>query len=792
MFKNYLKIAFRNIKKNKGYSFISISGLAIGMTCCILILLLVQYDLSFDNFHHKSDQICLLKEIQSFSGRPSRHYSMIPPPMGPAMTDDYPEVINYTRFFMVGAILPQYKDTRLEIGWPLLADPSVFQIFDFELVSGDPKTALNEPYSIVITEEIAQRFFEQDDPIGKVLSLDDVFVQGDPPNTPYIVTGVMKNIPSNSYLQFDALMSVRTWRAGADWIHKWEGNYSLTYLLLDKNTDYKELEKKFPEFVQKYLPDWTDNFVLYLQPLRDIHWDEIDKTYVYVSSVVALFVLLIACINFVNLATARSANRAKEVAMRKVMGAHRWQLIKQFLGESVFLSFCAMLITTALIKLALPVFNEISGEILVFDYFDNFVLLLDFIGIFLIVGILAGSYPAFFISAFQPTVVLKGSVKAGIRGIQLRRILVVAQFAISIILIICTGIMTKQLHYTQNKDMGFDKDNVLLLNIYPKMYGQMESIKHELLQNPAIIGVTASNSLFAFNLLTSDIDFEGRSQDESWNVPYMSIDYDFISFYGLELVAGRDFSREFATDSISAYIVNEALVNKLGWESPVGEPFALGKEAKNMGRVIGVVKDFHFDSFRKEIGPVVLCVRPNIYTLISVRIRPENVTETRQYLEKKWYQYSIPGRPLQKFYFLDENFAWRYRYDEKIRKISEVFSLIAVIIACMGLFGLISFTAEQRTKEIGIRKALGASVSSIFLLLSKEFLKLLGVAILIAWPIAWYIMDKWLQEFVYRIKLDWGIFVLAGALALVIALLTVSYQAVKAARANPVDSLRYE
>ena len=791
MFKNYLITAYRNIKRQKLYSFINIFGLAIGMTCCILILLLIQYDLSFDNFHRKSNQIYLLKEIQSFSGRPSRHDSMTPPAMGPAITDEYPEVINYTRILDGGALFPQYKDTRVEIGYSYFADPSVFQMFDFELIAGNPKTALNEPRSIVITEKIAQKFFGQDDPIGKVLLLDDVFWINDPPNTPYMVTGVIKNIPRNSYLRFDALISARTFNNLTPEKASWDTSDRLTYLLLDKNTDYKELEKKFPEFVDKYYPAWTDNYVLYLQPLRDIHWDEIDKTYIYVSSVVALFILLIACINFVNLATARSANRAKEVGIRKVMGAHRWQLIKQFLGESMFLSFCAMILTTVLIELVLPVFNEIweiSGEILVFDYFDNWVLLLDFIGIFLCVGILAGSYPAFFISAFQPAVVLKGSVKAGARGIQLRRILVVAQFAISIILIICTGIMTEQLHYMQNKDLGFNRDNVLILNTFPKM----ESIKHELLQNPSIIGVTASDGIFFVRHFTSDIDFEGRSPDESWNVPYMPIDYDFISFYGLKIVAGRDFSREFTTDSTDAYIINEAMVKKLGWKSPVGKPFALCKETKNMGRVIGVVKDFYFDSFRKEIGPVVLCLRPNHFEFLSVRISPENVSGTRQYLEKIWSQYTPTGRPPYKFYFLDDNTAWRFRYDTKIRKILGSFSILAVIIACLGIFGLISFTAEQRTKEIGIRKALGASVSSIFLLLSKEFMKLLGIAILIACPIAWYIMDRWLQDFAYRVKLDLWMFVLAGLLALLIALLTVSYQAIKAARANPVDALRYE
>jgi len=509
MFKNYLITAYRNLKRQKLYSFINIAGLAIGMTCCILILLLIQYELSFDNFHRKSDQIYLLKEIQSFSGRPSQHYERTQPPIGPAMKDEYPEVINYTRFIMAGFLEPQYKDTRVEIGWSVFANPSVFQMFDFELIAGNPETALNEPHSIVITKEIAQRFFGQDDPIGKVLSFDDVFGLGDPLNMPYIVTGVMNNIPSNSrFYNWHAFISESTMRGDwmNKWMYKWEGEYTQTYLLLDKNTDYKELEKKFPEFVHKYLPAWTDNCVLYLKPLRDIHWDEINKTYIYVSSAVALFILLIACINFVNFATARSANRSKEVAIRKVMGAHRWQLIKQFLGESMFQSFCAMLLTTALIELVLPEFNEIlnSDRDLVLGYFDNWVLLLDFIGIFLCVGILAGSYPAFFISAFQPAVVLKGSLKAGARGIQLRRILVVAQFAISIILIICTGIMTEQLHYTQNsKNMGFDKDNVLLLDMdyTEKIRQQRESIMHELLQNPSIISVTASDGGLFLSLI---------------------------------------------------------------------------------------------------------------------------------------------------------------------------------------------------------------------------------------------------------------------------------------------------
>ncbi len=803
MFKNYLKVALRNLMRHKGYSAINLAGLAIGMACCIAISLLVYRDLSFDSFHEKGDKIYRLNTEMSLPGNAPQNIALCMSPSGPAMLDEFPEVIGYTRFWKSGPeeekFHARYKDRKITIAQSIYTDPSIFNVFSFQLSAGDPATALEEPYSVVLTKESAQRIFGDENPLGKVIQRNG--------KDDFKVTGVLKNVPATSHIHFDMLISIITSEEATR--NAWGNTFAYTYLLLEKGADVKALEGKFGQFLQKYMAKFSEYFVMYLQPLREIHlhssnieydlnWKKTDVTYVYIFSAIALLILLIACINFMNLSTARSANRAREVGIRKVLGAGRLQLIGQFLCESVFLVFCSVVLATALIELLQPVLNDLFENAFDFNYFNSWLLPLALVGVALLTGVLAGSYPAFFLSAFKPVAVLKGISSSGGKGSALRKALVVGQFAVSIILIICTIFVGRQLSYMQNKSLGFNKDQVISvsLNSVPENNASghkfIEPLKNEWLQHSSVTGVAASGSRLGNVLGIEGISFEGNNPDELATATMMEVDYDYISFYGLELVAGRDFSQEFATDYLpgnsGAYIINEALQKKLGWDSALGKKF--GTNPENLGTVIGVVKDFHFNSLHHKIEPLFFSIRPGRIANLSVRIKPENMDATLGSLRKTWAAH-VPGQPFE-YSFLDDDFARLYKNEKLVAKIFGAFSLLAVFVSCLGLFGLISYSAEQRTKEIGIRKVLGASVSNIVLLLSKEFLMLLGIAIVIACPVAWYAMDRWLQNFAYRVELGPETFVLGGVIALVITVLTVSYQAIKAAYANPVEALRYE
>ncbi len=816
MLRNYLKIAIRKLLKYKAYTFINILGLAIGMACCILILLYIQDELSYDGFHENADRIFRVSR-QWFNpdGTSSLHLGHVAPPIAPLLKNDFPDIILAARLIGGGTTLVRYEARYFEEARFYFADPEIFDVFTLPFVKGDPKTALLDPNSVVITEEMATKYFGNVDPINQVINIDG--------ETDLKVTGVMKNIPRNSHFHVDFLGAMKLLEQffGADvFQYNWGSNNYATYLLLPKDYDRQQLEAQFPAFLDRHLTaayqretgqpppqQPSQGNRLHLWPLTDIHlYSHLDSEIepngdiknVYIFSSVAFFILLIACINFMNLATARSANRAREVGLRKVVGADRLRLVNQFLGESIVLAFISLLVAILFVEISLPTFNSFVGKELGLSASRNLAASLALAGIAVLVGILAGSYPAFFLSRFQPAVVLKGKSNSQAGHAALRKGLVVFQFAISIILIISVGVVNSQLEFCRTKNLGLNKEHVIILPSSEQMIQKFSDFKNRLRQHPNIIGVTASKRVPSARLLDSSgarMSDGANSEPIHFRIANVRVDHDFIPTYGMEIMAGRNFSTEFPTDSTQAFILNETAVKQLGWRSPqdaIGKPFGYGNRD---GRIIGVVKDFHYESLHVPIAPVVMYIVPPSFNSISVRIRPEqtqDMASTLSFLEKVWQEYR-PNFPFT-YSFLDDRYEQLYQSEHKLGQMFSAFSALAVFIGCLGLFGLASYTAEQRTKEIGIRKVLGASVSSVVLLLTKDFTKLVGVSTPLSWFIAYYAMNTWLEGFAYRIDLpsQFLTFLVAATLALIIAVVTVSVQAVKAALANPVNSLRYE
>lgn len=806
MFKNYLKIALRNLLKYKGYSLINIFGLAVGMASCILILLYVHDELSYDQHHEKANQIYrVTREWFNSDGSPSLHLGHVAPPIGPLLKNDFPDILQMARISDGGNPLLRYQDKVFQEERFYFADPNIFEIFTLPLLKGDPNNALADPNGVVITPAMAQKYFGSEEPLGKVLNFDN---QAD-----LKVTGVMQEIPANSHFHFDFLGSMKLPELvfGEREFKNWGSNNYATYLLFPKDYATENFTKAVPAFIGRHHPDGEKAIpqtTLHLQRLADIHLhSQLDSeleangniVYVYIFSAIAFFLLLIACINFMNLATARSANRAREVGLRKVVGAERQQLIKQFLGETIVLAFIALLLAVVFVELALPKFNAFAGKELALRSQGALFIFGTLLGVALFVGIVAGSYPAFFLSHFQPVAVLKGQ-KIGSTKSRFRSMLVVFQFAISIILIVGMGVVYNQLEYCRTKNLGLNKEQIVVLpvNSGAEIARRYPDMRNQLLQHPHISGVAASKRVPSGRLLDSS---EGRLSDGEKSTPLefrianVRVDHNFIPTYGMQMAAGRNFSTEFPTDSTQAFILNETAVQKIGWASPevaVDKPFEYGNRK---GRIIGVVKDFNYESLHQPITPIVMLIAPQSFNSVSVKIRADrsaDVAATLEFIKQKWQAYR-PNFPFQ-YSFLDERYEQLYQSEHRLGQIFGTFSMLAVFIACLGLFGLASYTAEQRTKEIGIRKVLGASVSNIVLLLSKEFTRLVILATLVSWPIAYYAMSRWLQEFAYRINLHQqsGTFLLAAMLALAIALLTVSFQAVKAAVSNPIKALRYE
>lgn len=796
MFNHYMKTAIRNIRKHKGYSLINIFGLAMGMACCILMFLWVQDELGYDRFHKKADALYRVT-VENQQGDQISHVPFAPYPLGPVLKAEYPEIVNFTRYTggYTGWNLhygeKSFVDDRIAF-----ADPSFFEMFTFPFISGDLRAALKERYSVVLTEQLAQKCFGDEDPMGKVMQMHTVDLK---------VTGIIRNIPKNSHMQFDYIVPIinqTEWREQD--FESWQQGCPL-YIELRKNGSGNEVGQKISGIIEKYHP--KVNATVHLQPLKKIHlFSDFQRDgtnvgrgniiYVAVFSLTALCILMIACINFMNLSTARSGTRAKEVGMRKVAGAKRGDIVKQFFGESLILSFIALFFAILLAYLLLPTFNSISGKQLTLNVSGNGQLLLGFIAITLFTGIISGSYPALFLSSFRTVNVLGGSLPRGTNSrALLRKILVVTQFSFTIILIIGTTVIYSQLDFMRNKPLGFDKDHIVSFPGYGRYWDNYESARNELLQNPSILNMTKAFPPSATGMGITDFYWEGKSPDEEIVLYPVSVGFDYVETFRMEIIEGRSFSRDFPTDRLNC-IINETAARVMALQSPVGKRFSYtGNQGyiygfdNQEGVIIGVVKDYHSGSLHNRIPPIVLKYSDRGF-FVNVKINSSDVSETLRFLETKWKEF-VPGRPF-KYNFLDETIENYYQNEQKIATSFRYFTILAIFIASLGLFGLASYMAEQRTKEIGIRKVLGATVSGIVLLLSKEFTKWVMLANIFGWPIAYFAMKVWLQNFAYRIEVGWWIFILSGILALVIAMATVSYQAFRAAVANPVDSLRYE
>lgn len=809
MFKNYFKIAFRNLWKNKGFTFINIAGLAIGLSCFILIALYVTNELDYDRFYPNAERIYRVDADIKFGGN-LLNLTVSSDPMGPTLKKDYPQVEDYTRIYASeGSKIVRKGNDYFNEEKIVYADSTFFNLFPQTVLSGETKTALFEPNTVVISETAAKKYFSTTNASGKTIEIDQ---------KPFKVTAVIKDMPRNSHFHFDFIMSMKN--VDYQWNSFLSHNFH-TYILLRPGTDYHAFEKNFTQVLEQHVfPQASQlisgltsmdefrkagNMLNYsLMPLTKIHlysqrYPELEANgniqYVYIFSAVALFILLIACINFMNLSTARSVSRAKEVGIRKVLGTRRKSLISQFLSESTLMAFISLILAIVITYFVLPGFNDIAAKSMSIRDTFNPTFLPFLIALPFIVGLLAGLYPAFFLSKFKPISVLKGRTNAGFKKNILRSGLVVFQFFTSIVLIIGTIIIYKQLHFIQTTSLGFNKNQVLIVDGAWALNKNDEAFKNEVLKLPGVESATMSgyipvNSSRSDNTYSRDATM---NQKNALSMQTWKVDYDYIGTMGMQIIKGRNFSKDFGTDS-SAVILNEAAVRVLGFDNPVGNkiyqnfPGGPGSVMKAYN-IIGVVKDFHFESLRHNIYPLGLFLEHN-NTIMSFRINTAEVKPLIAQIKNKWTALA-PGMPFS-YRFMDEAFNNIYRSEQQVGKISITFAILAIFIACLGLFGLVTYMAEQRTKEIGIRKVLGASVGQVTGMLSRDFLKLVLIASLIAFPVAWWVMHRWLQDFAYRIKIDWWVFLIAGLIALLIALATVSFQAIKAAMANPVKSLRTE
>lgn len=807
MLKNYLKIAIRSLFKNKVYTVINILGLTVGLACCVLILLHVQDELSYDEFHPGKDQFYRVALERTYPDYTS-FYALIPSGFSEVFARELPEVRNSTRLlgFPNFTNIVEYEEKVFEENYVFFADSNFFEVFDFEILQGDPNGILEEPNTVILTRSTARKYFGDESPVGKALEINGNDTE---------VVGVMQDIPVNSHMKFDFLSA--STNLGFIQQPNYTGFSSYTYLELYPGTDPTQVEAKIPALVEQYASgqierelgisykEYTtagNGYQYFLQPVPDIHLhsnlqSEIkpnsDIIYIYIFISIAVLILVIACINFVNLATARSAERAREVGVRKVMGSDRSQLIRQFLTESVFISFCSMILAVGLIQLTLPFFNNLAQKELSFLLFGNGMIGPFLLAFALLVGVLAGLYPAFYISSMKPVEVMKGKFQSNTKGLWLRNGLVVFQFAISIILISGTLIVNNQMDYIQNKRLGFERENILVIDNVGTLE-QPEAFKQQLLNLADVSNVGATGAMPGDVFF--GIQFQKSGSSEVLTGKGVTVDDRFIETMGITLLEGRSFSEDYS-DSLNV-ILNEAAVRAFGLEEPVGSRLTSrnqvnDEQVTSVFTVIGVAENFNFESLRTEITPLAILSTESALgfgNLLTVRLTSTNFSETIARVEGIW-QSMAPDRPFS-YSFLDNDLAELYRAEQTSAKIFAAFALLAIIIACVGLFGLAAYTAYQRTKEIGVRKVLGASVSGIVLLLSRDFARLVGIAFLIAVPIAWLMMQNWLQNFAFRIELGITTFLYAGIIALLVALMTVSYQAVTAAIANPVKSLRNE
>ena len=789
---NYAKIALRSIRNHFGHSFLNLFGLAVSIAACLLIVLFIRHEQQFDSFHEKADQIYRLNEVQSFPGITPQHVALSMYPMGPTMKADFPEVVEFTRVIGAPRVITINGEMRI-IDSSVRVDPVFFSMFDYPVLYGDPAQALESPNAVVLTRDMAESLFGTADAIGKQFTTN---------NELHEVGAILDALPASSHLRFDALFTTKDLNDEEN-MQQWGSNWLVTYLQLAEGADYKTVEAKFPAYKDKYMnADWSGYYELYLQPLLDVHlgsthvthdyrnWQKFDRRYVYVFAVLAFFVLLIAGINFMNLSTARSATRAREVGVRKAIGARRMQLTQQFLGESTLMAFISLIVAIAIAWICLPFVNQLSMRALRISTLFEWPLLASILGATLLLGLLAGLYPAALLSGFEPVTVLKGVTNTKGRKTPFRNTLVVSQFTIAIALIVSTIFAVRQLGFMQNRDVGFEKEHIITIPMSRMANENYLVLKESLTADPAIQNVTASNQRLGNNLHQWGTDVQGESGEiVNMSLSNIVVDYNYLSFYDIELKEGRWFSEERGTDIGSARVVNEALVAELGWTDPIGKSIGFSGD-DTLGTVIGVARDFNFNSLHHQVEPLAMSVQDFGYNEASIRMEPTQVEAGIEATRRIWNEI-VTDRPFE-YTFLDDHLGELYRADQQVSVVVSAITALAILIACLGLFGLAAITTEQRKKEIGIRKALGASVSQLIVLLSVDFARLVVISFLIAAPLTFFAMRSWLAGYAYRIELGIGVFIFAGILTLLIALATVSYRAIKAAFTDPVETLRCE
>ncbi|TMI93511.1 MAG: FtsX-like permease family protein [Bacteroidetes bacterium] len=787
MIKNYLKTAWRNLLHNKTFSLINILGLALGMTCSLLIMLWVQNELHMDKFHQNGKQLYRVMENQFYSGDVST-FDATPGILAENIVKDIPDIQMASqllweedRLFTVGNTFDKEKGRY--------AQKDFLKMFSFKLAKGDPATALARPDAVVISKKLADKYFKGDNPIGKLIKIEN--------KDNVIVTGVLEEIPDLSSVRFDFLMSWEQWIKKNDWAKEWGNNGPGCYVLLAPNTSVDKVNAKIKGYIKT--KDKQSNVDLFLQNYGESYlysdWHNGKQNggrieYVKIFSIVAIIILLIACINFMNLATARSLRRAREIGVRKVVGAGKRQLIGQFIGESVFVSFIAMLLSLLVVALLLPSFNSLTGKHLAIDFTDSSFLVI-ILSLTAITGIVSGSYPALFMSSLRPIVVLKGLLKFKPGATYFRKGLVVFQFALSIMLILGMIVIYRQIDYIHNKNLGFAKENLLYMPLEGELQKTFSTFKEVLQKQPGIQSVSSSQSdPLQVGSSTSGVRWPGKDTTKLILFSSNPITFDYIKTMGIQLLAGRDFSPDFSLDTMN-YLINEAAARKIGYKDPVGKELTMWGDK---GTIIGLMKDYHHNSLHVPIEPLILRLFKrswgSYWGNVMIRTQQGRTQQAIASMERVFKQFN-PGYPF-KYYFTDEEIAKNYKAEYTVSKLSKYFAFLAIFISCLGLFGLVMFTTEQRTKEIGIRKVLGASIPGIVQMLSKDFLVLVLIAAIIAFPVAWWAMHNWLLDFAYRVNIGWWVFVAAGVAAVIIALITISFQSIKAAIANPVKSLRSE
>jgi len=783
MFKNYIKIAFRNLSRQKVFSSINIVGLAIGLTCGILLSLWIYDEISYDKFHENGENIYRVLENQSYSSQ-SMQVAVTPVPLAEAIKEDFPEIVLGSRYNQGYGQVIEVGDKKITVDNGAFADDDFFKMFSFPIIKGS-ETPLAEINSIVLTEETAEKLFGDAEALGQTVSIYELDLQ---------VTAIVENVPMNSHIFFNHILPFQIMVDRNPDIDSWGSNSIHTYIQLADNTS----QEQFSEKIKMYLKEQSEgaSSELYLQPITETYLHSVglvadyggmgDFRYIILFSIISIFIIIISSVNFISLSTARYTKRAKEVGLRKVVGSQRGQLIMQFLGESMILLLISLIVALVLAELMLPGFNDISSKELSLMYLLNPVMLSGLIAFVLIIGFLTGIYPAFLLSSFKPVTALKGSQISGSKGSVFRKMMVVTQWTLSIILIISTLMISKQLQYMKNKKLGFEKDQIVYTNI--RGLQDLDVLKKEMLKHTGVESVSATSNL-PNNIMSSSSGsvWEGKNDEDTFLVHFNIVDYDFIETFKIEMADGRSFSEEFSDDTNFGFLLNEEAIRQMGLEDPVGKKYSTwGMD----GQIVGVMKDFHFKPLQNPIEPMLFLLLKDYLETLVVRIDSNDPEKTISYLEETMAKFDPENK--HEFRFFDERYDAMYRSEQQMEKILKMFTGLAIFIACLGLFGLSTFMTQQRIKEIGIRKVLGANVPNIVLILSKEFTKWIIIANLIACPLAYFIINKLLQNFAYRADMGYSVFIITIVSSILISIITVSFQTIKAANSNPIEALKYE